>query len=326
MILDFLSGPVVDYIDNQENVVVLRSRRQFNAGREVTVRISVPGSRRPSPTRVVVQSCRPLETGGYALSGVVLEGQSLPSVEVPVEAADGALRRAPRLDCHICVLSKDLPGYRAVTVDYNCGGVQLEVPGEVEAGARVLVRLEFDVPSLPALECSARVAWCSKYDRKNYRVGLQFVDLDEKARDTLARFEEILKNREDTPILHRLLFGDEGQPAAEAPEEVPQATLAVMAPEPPRPVTGSDHEGVIQGYAKDVYGVTVTVQRLDGAKQSYRFFGQRGLVDHLGAGAAEHEIGDLVEKPSAGGCQRYQFIDRWRKVVLEVVAAGYNRS
>lgn len=325
MILDFWNGPVMDYIDNQESVVVLRSRRQYKPGREVSVRIAVPGNR-PAPTRVVVKSCRPLETGGYAVSAFLPTGAQIEDVETNVDTAtDAALRSSPRLECHICVLSKDLPGYRAVTVDYSCGGVQLEVPGEVEPGASVLVRLEFDVNTLPALECKARVAWCSAYDRKNYRVGLQFVDLDAKAREVLDRFEQILLGRDDTPILHRLLFGDEGQPALEN-AVAEQAPAKITVRQPVQPITGSIHEGKLTAFARDHAGVTVTIERPSGEKAFYRFPGHRGLSDFMGVGSAEHEIGDLVEKTSAGGCNRYQFVGAFRKVVLEIVAPSYTRS
>ncbi|MCA9791578.1 MAG: PilZ domain-containing protein [Candidatus Eremiobacteraeota bacterium] len=312
-----LLSPTLDYVEADGHVVVLRGKRKLPVGKEVSLRANMPGGGRSELFKILVDSCRPLTNGGFAVSGRITSGKGLP--EAQSNFSDDALRSAPRIDCHICVLSKDLPGYRAVTVDFSSGGVQLEVPAEMEAGQTVLMRLEFDVSSVTPVECSARVAWCSMKERGRYRVGLQFVGLDQAARANIARYEEIMLNRDDTSILHRILFGnDYALPAEQAPApEAPQAAA-------PRPDTrvplGGRHNGRLLEYARHETGVIVKLARPDGSVGEYHFNSVRGLSDYLGSEPAETNIADIVVKSSAGNAKRFQLVDQMENVCLEVVA------
>lgn len=292
--------------------LLIRSDRLHKEGAEVNFRLRLPDGRNHA-LKLAVESCRVVEGASYLVTGFAVSGAD--ALEV---AAAEPFRENPRLDCHICVVSRDLPGYRAVTVDYSRGGVQIEVSGAVEPGASVLVRLEFGVDALPPLECRARVAWCAQRTRGSYRVGLQFVSLDARSQDILERFESILKKREHTSILHRLLFGDDhGQ------EPIP---AHARKPAPPvQAITGTLHEGVVARYAMEPDALVLELSRPGGETAEYRFESPRGLSDH-GATTGDNEIGDLVEKPCAGSRRRFAFVDRFGNPVLEVVAASYTRS
>ncbi|MGE0495535.1 MAG: PilZ domain-containing protein [Vulcanimicrobiota bacterium] len=313
-----LLSPTLDYVEADGHVVVLRGKRKLPIGKEVSLRANMPGGGKSDLFKILVDSCRPLTNGGFAISGRITSGKGLP--EAQSDVSDEALRSAPRIDCHLCVLSKELPGYRAVTVDFSSGGVQLEVPAEMEAGQTVLMRLEFDVTSVTPVECSARVAWCSMKERGRYRVGLQFVGLDQAAQTNLARYEAIMLKRDDTSILHRILFGnDYALPAEEA------ATPAVEQPgTPPRPDTqvrlGGRHHGRLIEYARHETGVVIKLGRPDGSVGEYQFNSVRGLSDYLGSEPAQTMIADIVVKSSVGNAKRFQLVDQMENVCLEVVA------
>jgi hypothetical protein len=67
------------------------------------------------------------------------------------------------------------------TEEVSGGGVKLRVPGHLEVGTMMVVRLELGEPG--PLMVSARVAWCRR-DGGHYTAGLEFVDLrvDERER------------------------------------------------------------------------------------------------------------------------------------------------
>ncbi len=314
-----LLSPTLECIQVDGQFVLVRSRRAMKVGRVASLRVAYPDRRRSSVFTMMTDSCRPLESGGFAVSGRIVSGTVVPEGQAPF--TDSALRAHPRLDCHICVLSKDLPGYRAVTVDFSVGGLQLELSEKVAVGQDVLLRLEFDVASIAPVDCRARVAWCQPKDRSRYRLGLQFHHLDGRVRQSLEQYERILTGREDTCILHRLVFGNdyglqEGVSSSQPELTPPQKT-------PLQPLTGSQHEGRLIGYSRGGHELTVRVQGPDGRVRDYKFCGIRGLADHAGGDPTQIAIGDLVVRAAAGGAKRFQFIDSYRSVLLEVVASDY---
>jgi hypothetical protein len=69
------------------------------------------------------------------------------------------------------------------TEEISAGGLKLRVPGFLEAGITLVVRLELGEPG--PLTLSARVAWC-KRDGGHYVAGLEFIGLRDEER---ARIE-----------------------------------------------------------------------------------------------------------------------------------------
>jgi hypothetical protein len=67
------------------------------------------------------------------------------------------------------------------TEEVSGGGIKLRVPGHLEIGTMMVVRLELGGPG--PLTVSARVAWCRR-DGGHYTAGLEFVELraDERER------------------------------------------------------------------------------------------------------------------------------------------------
>lgn len=67
------------------------------------------------------------------------------------------------------------------TEEVSAGGLKLRVPGNLEIGTLMVVRLELGAPG--PLTLSARVAWCRR-DGGHFTAGLEFVELraDERER------------------------------------------------------------------------------------------------------------------------------------------------
>lgn len=292
MLFDLLNGPVVELVDVKSSQVVFRSRKPLASGRPVAVRIST-GNGRAVPARVSITASRPLGQG-FACSAFLEEDVALPEFG-PMAGGDPFLRQATRLDCRLKVLSPGLPGFKAVTVDFSTGGLQVEAQGEVEVGRELPVRLEFD--SLPTLECQARVAW-SRGGRRDGRVllGLQFVHLTPESRTNLAQFEQFLLARDKTSLLKRSLGAG---PALNANATAPPC-------------------GQVLSYAVESGQATVVFRTHQGPTLRMRFQDYRGLTDR--GRAAGREIQSLRDVP-ANGFTRYQFLDGREQVVLEVLAS-----
>lgn len=312
----FRRVPEAEVLDRDGERLLLRVSGPVAEGTEPSFRLRLPDGSLTGPVQLAVESCRALASSGHLLVAFSTRPDDLGEFSAAA-ASDAGLRQAPRIECRICVVSRDLPGYRGITVDYSRSGIQLETAGVLEPGSNVLVRLEFGVDTLPSLECQARVAWCTRQARSHHRVGLQFVDLEARARDILERFESILLKRDETSILHRLLFGDDhGQ------EPIPAAARShrpdIQA------ISGTIHEGVVEGYTVQAAVTTVVLRRPGDRLVEYRFQGQRGLSD-FGATSGGAQVADLVERPCATAGHRFSFVDRFGKPVLEVVASSADR-
>ncbi len=68
------------------------------------------------------------------------------------------------------------------TEEVSAGGIKLRVPGHLESGTMMVVRLELGEPG--PLTLSARVAWC-KRDGGHYLAGLELVGLRDDERERI---------------------------------------------------------------------------------------------------------------------------------------------
>lgn len=100
------------------------------------------------------------------------------------------------------VLSRDLPGYRGVTLDLSSSGVQLETNALLDVGSEPELKFEFDRGELESFTCRARVVW-SKRDGNNerkFRSGLTFVPATDDERRQLSRMATVLQTRSETDL------------------------------------------------------------------------------------------------------------------------------
>ncbi len=111
-------------------------------------------------------------------------------------------RDGDRYDVSLRVLSRELPGYRGVTLDLSRSGVQLETNGLLEIGSEPELKFEFDRGELEAFTCKARVVW-SKQEGNNerkFRSGLTFIPVTDDEKRQLARMSTVLQTRSETDL------------------------------------------------------------------------------------------------------------------------------
>lgn len=111
-------------------------------------------------------------------------------------------RDGERYDVSLRVLSRELPGYRGVTLDLSRSGVQLETNGLLEVGSEPELKFEFDRGELESFTCKARVVW-SKPDgvsERNFHSGLTFVPRTDDEIRQLSRMSTVLQTRSETDL------------------------------------------------------------------------------------------------------------------------------
>lgn len=304
-----LFTPRIKVLEKKEDRVTFVSPRNLSAGRSHEVKLA--DSRR---VKVLVESVRPLEKG-YAITGKVGE-----EVETPTgQANDPFLRKDLRVDCAMRVLSPDLPGYRAVTVDFSHGGVQVETEGPLTTGRLLDLTLEFDNDQMASVRCRARVAWCAERSRARYRVGLQFVNPSSEAEGLLARMEELLVNRDETSIQKRTLGSDSPASRPVAREETP---------------ISADLPGLLEAYCNRNQTLVTQVRQSSGTLeltfpscQTVRDYNSASQVrlQTLREFSGSDLCTSITRRTGQGGWRHYQFVDANGQVVMEVVSQGVCR-
>jgi Tfp pilus assembly protein PilZ len=74
------------------------------------------------------------------------------------------------------------------TEEISPGGIKIRVPGLIETGVSVVLRLELGEPG--PLTVTARVAWCRR-DGGHYLAGLEFVGLRDDERDRIEAWSQV---------------------------------------------------------------------------------------------------------------------------------------
>ena len=111
-------------------------------------------------------------------------------------------RDGERHDVTVRVMSRDIPGYRAITLDISQSGVQLQSSTALEEGLQPELNFEFDRDELEDFSCVAEVVW-SKQDGENrakFNSGLRFMPADDDQIRNLSRMATILQVRSEADL------------------------------------------------------------------------------------------------------------------------------
>lgn len=313
-------GYKVELIEHSPEYTLVRAEKPVKVGTQIPVRVSGANGRRTPAVPMIVVSCRPGEHGGYLVTGrFLVEHPDLSGFEIPPGmGTDSSLRADPRIDCHLCVISRDLPGYRAMTIDISEGGLQVEAPARVALGNSVLLRIEFDTAKLPALEATATVAWCSKVERGRYRIGLQFKSLDEKGGELIGMYRELLERRSKTSLSVRAIKQDDEIVQAGNFEESAFPSLNVLEW---HRVPLFSHATLV-GYRRSGAGVQV---RLRGGEtgvryREYSFATLRGMQDLIVGDPTIQSISEFRFAETDDGYYRFQLLGAEMTPLLEIEA------
>lgn len=112
------------------------------------------------------------------------------------QADPEADRDCERHDVSFRVVSRDLPGYRALTLDISGSGLQLQTEAMLEKSRILNLQMEFDREELPDFSCPAKVVWSKGEEGSRFfQAGLVFVPESHEQKVNLARMGTVLETR-----------------------------------------------------------------------------------------------------------------------------------
>ena len=208
----------VEYVDLSEAVLSYRSRKKkHRIGTAVKIGLLVPleGSMQTLKLEVVIDSFRLLPDGTSLVIGHVvahpneLAGLTDLMSNVPKPDLGRLARRSERIPVSVRMLSQQLPGFRAVSIDLSLHGAQIQCEGALELGTYMNVSLELEMPDLPKLTLQALVVWSRAEEerRKAYRAGLEFTQQHPETQALWNKAYARLLKMQNQSVLHKSLSG-----------------------------------------------------------------------------------------------------------------------
>lgn len=341
--LSFLTA-IVELVDLKEGQLTFRSNRNYAKGKDVDVRLMLPpGSGKIANLRVKILSCRKLEKGGLLYSAKVI-GNVADAQGAPVH--DPAMRKAARHNVGVRVMSRQLPGYKALTVDLSRTGMQLEIDKPIESGGVIGLNLEFDRVDLPPMEVDAKVVWCRPHPTRDdrFRCGVHFQPTPEIAKqiEAVAEFFEKRSNSN----LQELL--EQAKLLTVSPGPVPQALKVPSRDEQVTAKAGPARklsvgkaksagyviplEAVVRGHRWELQGreLILLLRSPDGGNHFLAFPECQTMRDYgcclglttrgLRSTSRSDLITEITERSGGSAWKHYQLLGPKDEVLLEVVS------
>lgn len=217
----FFRPETVEFVKIEGRSLTFKCKRQYKLHAQPTVQVELPlpqsAGTQPFKLPVTVKKVREVGKREFICTGEVpgtvrsveqlrqlLIGVDPTQVQEHRQDDDFAnMRRSPRLKVSLRILSKDLVGFRAISVDFNQLGMQLISEGPAEVDQSISMTLELETSKAPEILCQGRVRWCSEEGRRRYTIGIEFEDLDPELRKQLEQFEEFLITRQTGDVAKR---------------------------------------------------------------------------------------------------------------------------
>lgn len=212
----------VQFLSIEERALTFKAKKAFKIGSRPTISISIPiasGGAEDFKLPVTITKVRQVGKDAVVCTGLVPgAAQSvehlrllLSGLEQGIDDADGGddtdnMRRARRYQWSIRVLSKDLPGFRAISLDFNRLGVKLSTEGPAELGSLISLMLEIETAKAHEVLCQGLVRWNKEVNRRKYEVGVEFTELDPEVAKELENFEKFLESRSGDDVAKRQMM------------------------------------------------------------------------------------------------------------------------
>ncbi len=208
----------VQFLSIEERALTFKARKAFKIGSRPTISISIPistGGSEDFKLPVTITKVRQVGKDAVVCTGLVPgAAQSVEQLRVLLSGIDSGIdeelsedgenmRRARRYQWSIRVLSKDLPGFRAISLDFNRLGVKLSTEGPAELGSIISLMLEIETAKAHEVLCQGLVRWNKEIHRRKYEVGVEFTELDPEVSKELENFERFLEARSGDDVAKR---------------------------------------------------------------------------------------------------------------------------
>ncbi len=216
----FFGPEKVEFIDLSGSVLTYRStKKKPKVGTASKIGLDVPidGKLELVKLEVIVDSFRPLPDGSSLLiAHIVADSENLARrtalmANVPRPDLGRLARRSERLPVSVRVLSEQLPGFRAVTVDLSLHGAQIQCEGLLEVNTYMNVTLELEMTEMPRLSLQALVVWSRAEEerRKAFRGGLEFTQQHPEVQALWNKAYAHLQRMQNASVMHKSMAGSD---------------------------------------------------------------------------------------------------------------------
>lgn len=340
----FASAGLVEALDLRNQILTLRSSRNYQPGEHSKVRVQLP----PGTGKLVqvpIEILRPAGPNLYRarvladLSGLDFRG------------TDPALRDSARYAVSLRVRSPDLPGFQGLAVDFSESGTQLEVSGPVAEGRKLDLIFDLDGYRLRSLACQAEVMWASS--GQPYQLGCRFLVPSADLAQELSLLADFLGDRANSELESlldkaRLLARDPlsepvlpprarapvvPTPPAAAPAPVPAPpAVPVVEKRPARPPLSLPLVADLDGYSRNLRSGSFYLRLVAGDEQVHtlEFPDCQVAFDHYTAGCRQLRtlrswtesawLDEVRPRLGPGSWKHYQLLSEDQVVLLELIS------
>lgn len=209
----------VQFLSIDGRALTFKAKKTFKVGARPTISIAIPVPtggieefklpvtikrvRQAGPASVICTGDVPGAAQSVEQLRQILRGLDPNQREVTVDDDDDNMRRARRYNWSLRVLSKELPGFRAVSLDFNRLGLKLSTEGPAKENSVITMMLEIETAKTHEVLCQAIVRWNKEIARRKYEVGVEFMELAPEVAKELEAFEEFLEARMGDDIAKR---------------------------------------------------------------------------------------------------------------------------
>jgi PilZ domain-containing protein len=215
-----LFGPEkVEFLDIYDTTLTYRSKKKKHTPgsvSKISLQVFLEDAIQSLKLEVVVDSARQLPDKSYLIVSHIL-GQpeqvsqlTMVLSEAPKPDIGKLARRSERIPIGLRVLSQQLPGFRAVTVDISLHGTQIMCEGHLEQGAVMDVTFELNLNDCPRLTLRGVVVWCAEGEerRKSFRGGLEFTEQHPETQALWNKSYAQLLRMQSGSVMHRSMSAE----------------------------------------------------------------------------------------------------------------------
>ncbi len=235
-------------VSYSDGLLTFRSTEAYKVGKSTKVQLllTIADKLETPSISVLIGSVEDVEEGSFLCTGALqLDGRRTSELVAKLTYAgvEGACRRSSRrIDTMVRILSKDLPGFHAVTKDVNLSGVQLVCDGPVEPGCYLNLTFDLEVVGFPELTMQAQCVRCvdemvGARNARKCRLGVAFTAQHPETHAAWAKFYHHLLGHKNASLMGKSLgsgIGAELRERALSTGRIPDPQTPPPVPPTPR--------------------------------------------------------------------------------------------
>lgn len=214
----FRSSQEVVAVSLMENLVGFVSAKKLTPGKTVKLKLLINTNEGTEffTSSATVAEVEAKPEGGFLCSAILKckSGELATLTQIATRAGlEGACRRrSARLDYGTRAISKQLPNFRAVTLNINLSGALILCDGPVEPGMLLVLQFNLENVDMGELTVEAESVWTDRepFDGKSYRVGIVLTPQPKRILDIWTTLYSAVSSVEGGNVMQRTM----GNPTA----------------------------------------------------------------------------------------------------------------